>query len=52
VSARLRTLPTHAVLLVCGLVMIFPLYWMVATSLKFPDQINRFPPVWIPNPVN
>jgi multiple sugar transport system permease protein len=52
VSARWRALPTHAVLLLCGLVMIFPLYWMVATSLKFPDQINRFPPVWIPDPVN
>jgi ABC-type glycerol-3-phosphate transport system permease component len=52
VSGRLRAAPTHAVLLAGGLVMIFPLYWMVATSLKFPDQINRFPPVWIPSPVN
>jgi N,N'-diacetylchitobiose transport system permease protein len=31
-------------------VMIFPVYWMVATSFKPPRDILRFEPKWIPSP--
>ncbi len=31
--------------------MIFPFYWMVATSLKSEARVFRFPPEWIPNPM-
>jgi N,N'-diacetylchitobiose transport system permease protein len=31
-------------------VMIFPVYWMVATSFKPPRDILRFTPKWIPDP--
>lgn len=30
--------------------MIFPFYWMVATSLKTEARVFTFPPEWIPNP--
>ncbi|MCX6045454.1 MAG: carbohydrate ABC transporter permease [Chloroflexi bacterium] len=33
-----------------ALTMIFPFYWMVATSLKSEDRVFQFPPEWIPNP--
>ncbi|HXF62721.1 MAG TPA: carbohydrate ABC transporter permease [Caldilineaceae bacterium] len=31
--------------------MIFPFYWMVATSLKTEARVFAFPPEWIPNPL-
>ena len=34
-----------------ALTMIFPFYWMMATSLKSEDRVFQFPPEWIPNPV-
>jgi ABC-type glycerol-3-phosphate transport system permease component len=30
--------------------MLFPVFWMVSTSLKEKAQIFRYPPVWIPSP--
>src|SRR5690606_17124146 len=30
--------------------MLFPFYWMVATSLKTEARVFAFPPEWIPNP--
>ncbi len=32
-------------------ILIVPLYWMVATSLKTSEQTFALPPKWIPNPV-
>jgi ABC-type glycerol-3-phosphate transport system permease component len=34
-----------------AITMIFPFYWMVATSLKSEARVFRFPPEWIPNPM-
>jgi ABC-type glycerol-3-phosphate transport system permease component len=39
-------------LIIClaGLVVIlFPLAWMISTSLKTRAEVSKFPPVWIPN---
>jgi multiple sugar transport system permease protein len=33
-----------------ALMILVPFFWMLSTSLKEPDQIAAFPPVWIPNP--
>ena len=30
---------------------ILPLFWLVSTALKTPDQVYVFPPQWLPNPV-
>jgi multiple sugar transport system permease protein len=45
-----RSLIKHAVLILLGLLFVFPLYWMISTSLKPDSEVLRWPPVWIPNP--
>ncbi len=42
---------THLVLIAVSVVMIFPLFWLVTTSLKTNPQAMRVPPVWIPHPI-
>ncbi len=37
-------------LLIVAIVIIFPLYWMVASSLKTEPQIFQIPPVWLFHP--
>jgi multiple sugar transport system permease protein len=27
-----------------------PLFWLVSTALKTPEQVYAYPPIWIPNP--
>lgn len=34
-----------------GAFFVLPFIWLISTSLKVPQQIFAFPPVWIPNPV-
>ncbi|HLH99426.1 MAG TPA: carbohydrate ABC transporter permease [Acidimicrobiales bacterium] len=41
----------HLVLLVMALLFIFPLFWMILTSLKPLPQAVTFPPTWVPHPV-
>lgn len=33
-------------------IFLFPLYWLVSTSLKTPDQLFTSPPTWIPAPLD
>ncbi len=32
--------------------MLFPLFWMVASSFKTPQQLQALPPVWLPTSIN
>lgn len=41
----------YTILILLGITWIFPLYWMVSSSLKDDPQIYTTPPVLIPNPV-
>ncbi len=41
----------HAVLIVLSVMFSIPFFWMISTSFKINSQINRFPIVWIPNPI-
>ena len=50
-SERFHRILIHAALLLGALVVMFPIAWMVSTSLKAPHQVKKFPPIWIPNPV-
>ncbi len=34
-----------------ALVYLFPLFWMISTSLKTLPQIAKFPPIWMPRPM-
>jgi len=40
----------HVLLLGISALFIFPLLWMLSTSLKAADQTYAFPPVWVPHP--
>lgn len=48
---RIQHLATHLVLLLGAVVILFPMAWMLSTSLKAPDQVKQFPPIWIPKPL-
>jgi multiple sugar transport system permease protein len=47
--AAVKTI-AYLLLLLTAVSMIFPFYWMVATSLKPESRVFAFPPEWIPNP--
>lgn len=47
----LSRLTTHTVLIAMAVLMIFPLVWLVSTSLKHPSQQMVWPPQIIPRPV-
>ncbi len=42
---------THLVLLLMAVLMIFPLLWLISTSLKEPSKQMIWPPQLIPNPL-
>jgi len=43
-----KKFPIHLLLIVCGIGMVLPFFWMLTTSLKTPLEALRFPPTWIP----
>ncbi|MDR0299097.1 MAG: carbohydrate ABC transporter permease [Streptococcaceae bacterium] len=40
----------HSLLILVGLSMLLPFFWMVSTSLKTSGNVFAVPPQWIPNP--
>ena len=42
----------HVVLVALGIVFIFPIFWMVATSLKSSAQVFSIPPAYFPSPID
>jgi multiple sugar transport system permease protein len=46
-SARLKALAKHALLIITGGIMIYPLLWMVVSSLRPNDLIFREPGLWL-----
>lgn len=42
------TVITYSILIVVGIVMAFPFYWMLATSFKTLDAVYEYPPEFIP----
>ncbi len=41
----------YSILLLGSLIFLFPLIWLISTSLKPVEQTMLIPPKWIPNPV-
>ena len=37
---------SYAVLAIAVLLVLFPIYWMIITSLKLPREIFRLPSLW------
>lgn len=50
VRRRLFSVLHGAFLLLVALIIVFPFYWMVASSLKSESQIFQIPPVWLFRP--
>jgi multiple sugar transport system permease protein len=53
-AGRTRLLPTlakHAALWAVSLLFILPMFWMLTTSLKVPEQVVQVPIQWLPNPI-
>lgn len=50
-TRRIEKTLGYATLISVALLFILPLYWMLATALKTPEQTFAMPPEWIPNPV-
>jgi len=38
------------IVVVFGVLMIIPFYWMIVTSLQIPQNLRAFPPKWLPQP--
>ncbi|MCX6047660.1 MAG: carbohydrate ABC transporter permease [Chloroflexi bacterium] len=47
----LTSVLTHGILLLMAILMLFPLLWLVSTSLKEPSKQMIWPPQLIPNPL-
>ena len=50
-GGSLSRIATHTVLIAMAVLMIFPLIWLISTSLKSPGKQMIWPPQFIPNPV-
>ena len=47
-SGRGRAIGWYATSISITIVMLFPVYWMFAVSLKTPREIFKYPPAWYP----
>ena len=50
--ATWRLAARYGIAAVLALVFLFPVYWMFSVSLKTPDEIFSYPPVWYPREPN
>jgi multiple sugar transport system permease protein len=41
----------YGLLLLCSGFFILPWVWMISTSLKNPEELAVYPPIWIPDPI-
>jgi multiple sugar transport system permease protein len=48
----LKSIGKHVLLVALGVTFIFPLLWMILTSVKQLPQAMTFPPAWIPHPLD
>ncbi len=47
---RLAKVVAYAIIVLGAVVVFFPFFWQVSTSLKSPADIFRWPPLWFPLP--
>jgi ABC-type glycerol-3-phosphate transport system permease component len=50
-NKRIQSIVVYALLLIGAVIVFIPFAWMLSTALKAPNQVRKFPPVWIPNPI-
>jgi ABC-type glycerol-3-phosphate transport system permease component len=47
---NLRFALAYGVIIIGAIIICFPFYWQVSTSLKVPADLFRWPPLWVPYP--
>jgi multiple sugar transport system permease protein len=50
-AKRIERILGYATLIAVAALFVLPLYWMLGTALKTPEQTFALPPEWIPNPI-
>jgi multiple sugar transport system permease protein len=50
-SKNFRLAMRYVLAIVITLIFVFPVYWLFIISLKTPDEIFAFPPVWYPKSI-
>lgn len=45
------TIVVNLFLLLIAFIFMLPVFWMISTAFKVPEQIAVFPPQWIPDPI-
>ncbi len=48
-SQRMSRALIYATLFLGAAILMFPLYWLASTSVKPLEEINSFPPIWVPS---
>ena len=48
-KSRVEKTFIYGILIFFSLLFLAPLFWMVTTSLKSPEELYLFPPKWIPS---
>jgi ABC-type glycerol-3-phosphate transport system permease component len=51
VQEWIKTAIVYALLIILGVIFVFPFFWMVTSALKQQHQIFVWPPQWIPDPI-
>lgn len=46
---RKRSVTAYVVLALFLVWSVFPIYWLISTSFKAPNQVSQLPPVWVPS---
>jgi len=49
---RVANTAAYALIIFGAIVVFFPFYWQVSTSLKAPEDLFQWPPVWVPWPLH
>jgi multiple sugar transport system permease protein len=50
--SRLPFSPWHLILVPLTVIMLFPLLWMLVTSIELPGEARHFPPILIPQGIH
>ncbi|MEP7291501.1 MAG: carbohydrate ABC transporter permease [Chloroflexota bacterium] len=50
-AQRIETILGYATLIAVAVIIVLPLYWMIATALKTEQQTFAIPPAFAPNPI-
>lgn len=51
IAETIRKIVIYILLLIGAAIILVPFFWMVSTSLKTEAQLFRYPPEWIPDPL-